>query len=139
MKIVICGSMSASRKMLEVKEYLDSRNIETHIPRNIEKYANKSKKLEDKNESVANKIQYDLIRDYYRQIQKADAVLVVNEDKDGTKNYIGGNSFLEMGYAYALNKPIYLLNRIPDMLYTDEIIVFQPVVLNGDLSKISLQ
>jgi predicted RNA-binding protein with PUA domain len=60
----------------------------------------------------------------------------VNIDKGGFSNYIGGNAFLEMGFAHILNKKIFLLNEIPEMIYTDEILAMQPIVLNGDLSKI---
>ena len=62
--------------------------------------------------------------------------MVVNVNKKGILNYIGGNSFLEMGFAHILNKPIFILNEIPEMIYTDEILAMQPVVLNGDLLKI---
>ena len=77
-----------------------------------------------------------MIKRYYKIIQNSDAVLVLNFDKNGIKNYIGGNTFLEMGFAYVLNKPIYLVNPIPDMIYTDEIKAMQPKILNGDLGKI---
>lgn len=77
-----------------------------------------------------------MIKRYYKIIQNADAVLVLNFDKNDIKNYIGGNTFLEMGFAYVLNKPIYLLNPVPDMIYTDEIKAMQPKILNGDLGKI---
>ena len=41
-----------------------------------------------------------------------------------------------MGVAYYLEKPIYLLNPIPEMPYTSEIEAMEPIVLNSDLSKI---
>jgi len=69
-------------------------------------------------------------------MQNSDAVLVVNFDKKGIKGYVGGNSFLEMGFAHVLNKKIYLLNDIPDMGYKDEIEAMQPIILNGELNKI---
>ncbi len=62
--------------------------------------------------------------------------LAVNIDKKGIKNYIGGNTFLEMGFAHVLDKKIFLLNEIPDISYKDEIKAMQPIILNGDLSKI---
>jgi predicted RNA-binding protein with PUA domain len=62
--------------------------------------------------------------------------LIVNIDKKDICNYIGGNTFLEMGFAHILNKKIFLLNEIPEMIYTDEILAMQPIALNGDLSKI---
>ena len=70
-------------------------------------------------------------------MQDADALLVVNLDKHGIKNYIGENAFLEMGFAHILNQKIYLMNPIPDMPnYGTEIIAMKPIVINGDLSEI---
>lgn len=87
-------------------------------------------------ESARNKVKYDLIRGYFSIIENGDAVLVVNVDRKGIKGYIGGNSFLEMGFAYVLNKPIYLLHQIPDVGYRDELEAMSPIMLNGDLPKI---
>jgi predicted RNA-binding protein with PUA domain len=64
--------------------------------------------------------------------------LVVNEDLNNVEGYIGGNTFLEMGFAHVLNKKIFLLNPIPEMGYEDEIVAMKPVVLNNDLEKIKL-
>jgi len=136
MKIVICGSMSSAIQMVNVKNELLQNNHDVILPKNTEQYAEKVLKEEDSHESTKNKIENDLIRDYYEKIKKADAILVVNIDKRGVPNYIGGNSFLEMGFAHVLNKTIFLLNEIPKMTYTDEILAMQPVVLNADLSRI---
>jgi isopentenyldiphosphate isomerase len=88
-------------------------------------------------ESVRNKIEYDLIRGYFEKIKNSDAILIVNIEKKEIKGYIGGNSFLEMGFAFVLNKPIYLLHEISDVNYRDEIEAMSPIILNGDFSKIS--
>lgn len=79
----------------------------------------------------------DAIREHWSIIEKCDRVLVLNLEKHGIPGYIGGNSFLEMGFAYILKKPIYLLNPIPKMPYYEtEIIAMKPIILNGDLSKV---
>jgi len=136
MKIVICGSMSASKEMMNAKKYLKERGHSIEIPRNTEKYANGNKPPEKHFESTKNKLESNLIQDYYNKIKESDAVLVINTDKNGNKNYVGGNTFLELGFAHVLDKKVYMYNPIPDMLYTDELLVFQPTILNGDLSKI---
>jgi len=79
----------------------------------------------------------DLIKRYYNMIKEADAILIVNGDKKGIKNYIGGNTFLEMGFAYTMDKKIFLLNPIPDMAYRDELEAMKPIILDNDLSKIN--
>lgn len=136
MKIVICGSMSLSKEMTEIAEKLKQNKHNVILPHDADKFADGTLAGESAHESIENKIKYDLIRDYFRIIGESDAVLIVNFDKNGIKNYIGGNSFLELGFAYVLNKRIYLLHSIPDMPYADEIKAMQPVVLGGDLSKI---
>ncbi|MEK6937734.1 MAG: hypothetical protein AABX04_01690 [Nanoarchaeota archaeon] len=63
--------------------------------------------LKEKGEFSQRAIKYDSIRNYWKVIQEADAVLIANFDKKGIKNHIGGNSFLEMGFAHVLNKKIF--------------------------------
>jgi len=82
------------------------------------------------------KIEYDYMRYHYNEIVGSDAVLVLNFDKNGIKNYIGGNTLMEIGFAYVNNKKIFLLSPIPDMNYKDEIVACQPIVINNDLSLI---
>ena len=48
-------------------------------------------------------------------------------------NYIGGNTFLEMGVAFYLNKPIYLLNIIPEIDYKEELLGMKPTIINNNL------
>lgn len=69
-------------------------------------------------------------------IRNNDAVLVLNFDKEGMKNYIGGATFLEMYDAYRLGKKVYLYNDVPEGILHDEIKGFDPIVINEDLAKI---
>ncbi len=84
------------------------------------------------------KIDHDLIRKYYNEIVQGDAILVINKDKKDVKNYIGGNSFLEMGFAYVLGKKIFVLNPLPKdlALIYQELIAMQPIIISGDFKKI---
>ena len=136
MKIVICGSMRLSKKMLQLKEELTNLGHFVVIPKHTEEYAALNTPDHMHNESVKNKINHDLIRQYFGEIEKNDAVLIVNDTLNDTPNYIGGNSFLEIGFAHVLNKNIYLFNPIPEMSYSDEIIAMQPIILDGDLKLI---
>ena len=69
-------------------------------------------------------------------IKNMDAVLVLNYDKNGYKNYIGGATFLEIYDAFRLGKKIFFVNDLPDGMLKDELIGFDGLVINGDLSKI---
>jgi hypothetical protein len=70
-------------------------------------------------------------------IKKVDAVLVLNYNKYGEANYIGGATFLEIYDAFRMNKLIYFMNDIPKGILEDELIGFSPIILNEDLSKIN--
>ena len=137
MKITICGSMRLSKEMLEIKNKLIDLGHKVILPRHTEEYAELNTSNHMHNESVKNKISHDLIRQYFKEIKENDAILVVNETLKNIDNYIGGNSFLEMGFAHILNKKIFLLNPIPEVGYKDEILAMRPVVINGDLTKIN--
>ena len=137
MKIVICGSMKFSKEMLKIKEKLNSLGLnDVVVPRDADKYASNQLAEENSYESIKNKIEEDLIRSHYEEIKNADAVLIVNYDKNGIANYIGCNSFLEAAFAHVLKKKLYLLFEIPNMSYSDELKAMQPIILNNDLSKI---
>lgn len=83
------------------------------------------------------KIDRDYHRYNFRNIKASDAVLVVNEPKYDQDNYIGGNTLMEMGQAYVLEKEIFILHGLPkDVSYLDEIRSLEPVCLHGDLSRI---
>lgn len=76
---------------------------------------------------------------HFRKIDTSDSILVTNYEKNGIPHYIGGNTFLEIGYAYGTNKKIYILNEVPtNSAYVEEILGMQPIILSGDLSKIPI-
>lgn len=70
------------------------------------------------------------------RIEANDGILVLNLEKEGKKNYIGGATFLEMFKAWELGKKIFLYNPIPDGILTDELIGMGPIILNGNLQNI---
>jgi len=77
------------------------------------------------------------MREHFEKIMQSDAVLILNPDKDGKENYIGGNTFLEIGLAFALKKKIFFLNPISEELaYAEELKGMRPKVVGDDFSKI---
>lgn len=136
MKIGIIGSMQHTEKMMEVRDHLISLGHEALLTKLAEPFVGKS---DDEKERIKidQKQNKDAIREFWRQMQGMDAVLVVNLDKNGIKNYIGGNTLMEIGFAHVLNQKIFLLNPIPDIpFYKTEIEAVKPVILNGDLKRI---
>jgi hypothetical protein len=143
MKIVICGSIDATYEIKEIADKLEKAGHETEIPLTSQRILNgeltldEFKKEKEKNgDGFVRKVHDDVIRRYYELIKNSDSVLIANYPKKGIDNYIGGNTFLEMGFAHVLNKKIFLLNPIPEVSYKDELLAMQPIILNGDLSKI---
>jgi len=144
MKIAICGSLDFTYEIEKIASRLKDRRFGVSIPLSSERILRGEYSLEEiKNKKETGifsdfAIKYDSIRAYWDVINDSDAILVANYDKKGIANYIGGNSFLEMGFAHVLKKKIYLLNDIPEMIYSDEIKAMQPIILNGDLSRVGL-
>jgi hypothetical protein len=92
---------------------------------------------EDNRSRVEAKRKFELISEHMDKIEKSDAILVVNMTKGEVEHYIGANTFLEIGFAHYRKKKIYLLNPAPNQQYIkDEIETIDPMVLNGDLTKI---
>ncbi len=136
MKIGVAGSMQYIEKMVEIVKQLEVMGHEAFTSSFADKYLGKTDE-EKEVLKLDDKYNHDAIREFWHPMQDADALIVANYDKHGIKNYIGGNAFLEMGFAYVLNQKIYLMNPIPDMpYYGTELIAMQPTILNGDLSKI---
>lgn len=138
MKIAICGSMVFSKQMIDAKEKLEKAGHVCFLPEGAENYANNLVKKIGGSEGAKRKIENDLIRKHYDIINDSDAILVLNYEKKGIPNYIGGNSFLEMGYAHILGKKIFLINDIPEIeLIKQEIEAVQPKILGGNLNLIN--
>lgn len=136
MKILILGSMTFSPEMKSIGEELKKKGHEVKLPEFIEDYNNCNTREEMHQRAVENKLNNNLYATYHKLIEETDAILVVNEKKKDIGGYIGANSLIEMGFARALNKKIFLLNPIPQMDYTEEINATQPSILNGNLELI---
>jgi predicted RNA-binding protein with PUA domain len=136
MKIIICGSMTFSKKMVEVEKELLKYGHSVILPKFTKEYAGFDSIEKMHSESAHNKIIHDLIKGYFNEIEQGDSILVINEERKGINGYIGGNSLIEMAFAHVLGKKIFLLNPVPEMSYTDEIIAMKPAVINNDLGLI---
>lgn len=134
MKITICGTVKFMEQMEEAGLKLQALGHEVLMPikaEGVDYWSN------DNSGRVEAKKKYGFIGKHFGKIDGSDAILVVNVAKDSIDNYIGANTFLEIGFAYYKNKKIYFLNPIPGQPYIkDELEVFEPVIINGDYSKI---
>lgn len=134
MKIAICGSIKFYNDMLKAQKKLEKLGYTVLMPvkaKGVDYWAN------DNRARVEAKKKFEFIGEHFDKIEKSDAVLVVNVTKKEIENYIGANTFLEMGFAYYRKKKIYTLNPLPDQPYIiDELLTFDPTVLNGKLNTI---
>jgi nucleoside 2-deoxyribosyltransferase len=77
------------------------------------------------------------IKAHMTKLKAVDCLLVANVDDIRGKGYIGASSFFEIGWAYALDKPIYLL-QTPDnqSVYTEDIEAIGCINLDNNLEAI---
>ena len=147
MKITICGSTAFIKEMEAVANQLKHLGHEVEFPpveftdgdgkkwQTLDYYKfKKSEPFEDP-EFLNNHTQR--IRDHFACVEWCDVVLVTNYDKNDVANYIGPNTLMEMGLAFYLNKKIYLLNPIPNVAWTEEILGMRAIIINNNLSLIA--
>jgi len=133
MKIFIICSKAFYHEIKPIKDYLENKGFEVFLPHT---YLNPEKEQEAWEGETHSSFKARMFRLSEERIKSMDAVLVLNYEKHGIKNYIGGSTFLEMYEAFRNNKKIYMYNPIPEGLLYDEIDGFSPVVINGDLELI---
>jgi len=87
-KLYVCGSFRFTREMEELEGRLKEENVEYQI----------SKKMDSRG-----------IMGCLKKIDNADVVYIVNPE-----GYIGKSVSVDIGYAYARNKPIYVMHQVDD-------------------------
>lgn len=136
MKIVICGSMQFAEKQIELKKRLEELGHQAFVTEFASPMIGKTDEEKEKMK-IDQKNNQDAIKKHWNLMQGKDAILVANYDKNGIPNYIGGNTFLEIGFAHVLGMKIFLLNPIPDNpYYKTEIEAVKPILLKGSLTKV---
>jgi len=148
MKITLCGSIAFFNQMLEIKKELEMSGHEVKLPPTevadengnmipvAEYYKLRKEAKEDTGWIWERKA--EAIKNHFDKVAWSDIVLVLNITKNDIANYIGANTFLEMGLAFHLGKKIYLLNPIPEIACKEEILGMKPIVIANDLSKLEI-
>ncbi len=139
MKILIICSKRFYGNIPNIKNNLEQKDIQVFLPNCYD-----DPKTEERMWNLGREKHQEFKAQMYKQseetIKNMDAVLVLNFDKITDekieKNYIGGATFLEIYDAFRLNKKIYLYNDIPKGMLYDEIQGFDPIIINGNLSKL---
>ena len=135
MNIFLCCSKHFYNKIPPIKAGLEKRGHLVTLPNS---YDNPAKEAEMKSVGYKEHATWKagMLREQVKKVAANDAVLVLNFEKDGQANYIGGATFLEMYKAFELEKKIFLYHPAPDGMLKDEILGFEPLVINEDLSLI---
>jgi len=144
MKITICSSAFFTKETYELKQKLEEKGHEVFVyPKEVEvngKIIHATKYYNMRKDSMTDDLlnsKTKLIDRHIEKIKNSDAVLILNLDKDGKEGYIGGNTFLEMGIAYYLNKKIFIWKKPLDNLpYFEEVMALTPIMINETLENI---
>ncbi len=143
--ITICSSANFYRQVDGIRKQLETVGHKVLVPTTVDRMvANNDFEVSHYKTWLANPDDYDrkafLMREHFAKVVEGDSVLIVNEEKHGQPNYIGGNVLMEMALAFHLNKPIYIYNGLPEgSSFEEEILGFQPVFLNGDLGRLAVE
>ena len=130
--ISICGSMHVLEEMERLRTDLVRQGFDVHLPEADENEVRYTSLPQDARPAMKKQF----IDTHLRKIRESDAVLIANYPRRGVKGYVGPNTLIEIAFAYALGKPIYLLHRMGDQPCKDEVDGLAPTILNHDLSRI---
>jgi len=136
MKVLICCSKHFYGEIPPIKSQLELLRHEVHLPNSFESPM-KEEEMKRKSAEDHRAWKARMIRAHDTKVDAADAVLVLNYEKNGQSNYIGGATFLEVYKAFEKRKEIYVWNPLPKNIFHDELLAFGCTVINGDLSLIS--
>ena len=135
MKIFICTSKHNYGHVSDIKKALEDMGHIITVPNS---YDEPMKELEIKKLGTEehSKWKGEMLRLQKEKVLANDCVLVLNFEKNGQPNYIGGATFLEIFQAFDSGRKVYLYNPIPESNLKDELIGMGVQVINGDLNKI---
>ncbi|HUS52360.1 MAG TPA: hypothetical protein VMX77_02735 [Candidatus Bathyarchaeia archaeon] len=141
--ITLCSSAQFFRKAIEVGRELEELGFKVILPQtavmmkrsgnfDVASYKTWFKDKKDYQKKTK------LIKDHFKKVEKTEAILVLNEEKEGLPGYIGGNTLMEMGLAFFLQKPIFIYNRIDSRLkFKEEVYGLNPIFINRNLKVIA--
>ncbi|MCM8764411.1 MAG: hypothetical protein NC830_03490, partial [Candidatus Omnitrophica bacterium] len=117
MKITICGSIAFYDEMVNIKKELERLEHIVKMPPSALRNSNeevisskefyKIRKQENIKDEWVWALKESAIREHFKKIEWADAILVLNYEKNNIQGYVGPSTLMEMGLAFYLNKKIY--------------------------------
>ena len=141
--IVICSSANFYRQAVDLQDKLQDMGYKVIVPItatrmkasgdfNVEHYKTWFADAADYHKKAS------LMRQHFDEISEGDAILVLNYEKRGKQNYIGGNVLMEMCLAFYQHKPIFIMNDMPeDSAFAEEILGMHPTFLRGKIEDLA--
>ena len=134
-KILIVCSKAFYNTIPPIKEKLENMGHEIYLP-NSYLHPDAEKEAWNLGEKSHAEFKAKMFKMSEEKIKQMDAILVLNYDKNGIKNYLGGATFLEMYDAFRLDKKIFMYHSVPEGILYDEILGFSPIVINEKLEEV---
>ena len=114
--------MKFKKEFLETAEQLRKLGIEALVPNYTDNHHTKRQHIDE----------------HLTKLKDCDALLVTNYIDDSGYGYIGASGFIEVGWAFALGKKIFLLNPVnPQSPYAEDLDAVVNAILNGDLRALA--
>jgi hypothetical protein len=128
-RVVICGSMKNVDLMTKIAELLEDAGLRVVTPIPDEPGA--------WSVEASQEMKREASRRHMMHIRNraTAAILVVNVDRPDANNYVGPNSFAEIGVAFSDDRPVFLLQGMPEC-YAEELVAWGVECLNGDLARL---
>ncbi|QQR60549.1 hypothetical protein IPH19_04020 [Candidatus Uhrbacteria bacterium] len=135
MNLFLCTSKYLYDKVPAIKKELEARGHVITVP-NCFDDPMKEEEMKKLGADAHREWKAGMIRLQREKILANDGILVLNFEKNGQPNYIGGATFLEIYQAFDNNRKIFLYNPLPQNTFTDELKAMGPIVIDGNLDLI---
>ena len=137
-KIFLCASMNFYEELVKIEKELMDKGFKVEIPVSAKLMKSKNDFIVEHFKGKTTSAQKGLyIKENFVNIASCDAILVINNEKNGISGYIGPNVLMEIGLAFHLNKQIYIWNQYPENApYKDELLALNVKVINQKLENI---
>jgi len=144
MRLTICSSAHFAHESQEIKKKLEKKGVEVLLYPQTVKVRERTMTVDEfyvmRKEDLTEDLletKKQLMDEHIDKIKSSDAILLLNFDKPKKPGYVGGNSFLEMGVAYALGKKVFIWKKPSNTLpYYEEIMAMRPTIIEENLEKI---
>ena len=97
MKILLVGSVAFLNQIKEAEQLLKAKGHQVISPR-----------VFDLPEPIPAELKLQSMKNFNRNLEWSEAILVMNYNKSGKPNYISANTLMEIGMAFNRSKKVYI-------------------------------